>query len=63
MPTPRPIIATIADVKSGIDRLLLSRVTTALATPRPNRAMPMGRPIASTEPKAMMRMITAASTP
>ena len=63
MPTPRPIIATIAEVKSGIDRVWLSSVTTALATPRPNSAMPIGRPIASTEPKAMMRMMTAASTP
>src|SRR6187397_2796046 len=45
MPTPRPIIATIADVKSGIDRVWLSRVTTALETPSPNRAMPIGRPI------------------
>ena len=31
--------------------------------PRPNRAVPIGRPIASTEPKATSRMMTAARMP
>ena len=37
MPTPRPIIATIADVKSGIDRVWLSRVTTARGDAEPEQ--------------------------
>ena len=60
MPTPRPIIATIAVVKSGIDTTLLPSDASADGTPRPNRAMPMGRAMASTEPNATMRMMTAA---
>ncbi len=63
MPTPMPIIATIAVVKSGMAIGLLSSVTSAVAMPRPNSAVPIGRPIASTEPKAMMRMMTAARMP
>ena len=63
MPTPMPIIATIAVVKSGMAIGLLSSVTIAVAQPRPNRAVPIGRPIASTEPKAMIRMTTAARMP
>ncbi len=63
MPTPRPIIATIEVVKSGIVMTLLASDTSAEAMPRPNRAMPIGRPMASTEPKARIRMITAAIRP
>ena len=63
MPTPRPIIATICTVKSGIEMKLLSSETRAVPMPSPNRAVPIGRPIASTEPKARMRMMTAAMMP
>ena len=64
MPTPRPIIAAIGGVKSGIERHVAEQVpTSAEPTPRPNSAVPIGRPIASTEPKARIRMMTAASTP
>ena len=63
MPTPMPIIATIAVVKSGMAMGLLSSVTMAVAQPSPNSAVPIGRPIASTEPKAMIRMTTAARIP
>ncbi len=63
MPTPRPIIAIIALVKSGIVMTLLASATIAEAIPRPNRAMPIGRPIAMTEPNARMRMMTAAMMP
>ena len=63
MPTPSPIIATIDVVKSGILMTLLARDTSAEAMPSPNRAMPIGRPMASTDPKARMRMITAAMRP
>jgi hypothetical protein len=63
MPTPRPIIATIEIVKSGIAMTWLRMPTSADAMPRPNSAMPIGRPIASTEPKATIRMMTAAMMP
>ena len=63
MPTPSPIIATIDVVKSGIVMTLLASATRAEAMPRPNRAMPIGRPMARTEPKARMRMMTAAMMP
>jgi hypothetical protein len=63
MPTPRPIIATIAVVKSGMSMMWLPSVTSAVAMPRPNRAVPIGRPIASTDPKARIKMMTAAMMP
>ncbi len=63
MPTPRPIIATIWTVKSGIDRTCESSVTNAAPVARPTTAVPIGRPIASTEPKARIRMIIAAINP
>ena len=63
MPTPMPIIATIAVVKSGIEITLLPSDTSADPMPSPNSAVPMGSPMASTEPKARMRMMTAASRP
>ncbi len=63
MPTPMPIIATMAVVKSGIEMTWLPIVTSADATPSPKRAVPIGSPIASTEPNARIRMITAAIRP
>ena len=63
MPTPRPIIAAICGPNSGIDRPRDASPTTAVATPRPTVAVPMGRPIAITEPKAIIRMTTAARMP
>ena len=56
-------MATIAVVKSGIEITLLASATSAEAMPRPNSAVPMGSPMASTEPKARMRMMTAAMMP
>src|SRR6476659_10246978 len=63
MPTPRPIIAASCVLKSGIVNTWLPRVTSAMPVNSPNRAVPMGRPMASTEPKAMSRMMTAARMP
>ncbi len=63
MPTPIPIIATMAVVKSGIEMTLLPSDTSADATPNPNSAVPIGSPIASTEPNATIRMMTAAINP
>ena len=63
MPTPRPIIAASCVLKSGIVNTWLPRVTSAMPVNSPNRAVPIGRPMASTEPKAMSRMTTAARMP
>lgn len=63
MPTPTPIIAVIAWVKSGICITLLPSTTSPDAMPRPNRALPIGRPMPSTDPNAMIKMITAAIRP
>ncbi len=48
---------------SGMVMTLLSRVVTAEPRPMPNRATPMGRPMASTEPNAAMRMTMANARP
>ncbi len=56
-------MATIDVVKSGIGITLLNSETREKATPMPNRAMPIGNPIASTDPKAMIKMMTAARMP
>ena len=63
MPTPMPIIATAAVVKSGMSMRLRTTRTSAMPVPIPNSAVPMGSPIASTEPNAMRRMTIAASNP
>ena len=53
MPTPRPIIAAICGAKSGIAKPLETMPRKPMLTPRPKSAVPIGRPIASTEPKAI----------
>ena len=63
MPTPRPIIATSEVVKSGIGNKLLSTMTSEVPTPKPMSAVPIGRPIARTEPKASTKITIAASRP
>ena len=55
--TPRVV------AKSGMVITLLSRAMRALPMPMPARATPMGRPIASTEPKARIRMTMAKARP
>jgi hypothetical protein len=42
---------------------LLSSVTIAVPSPTPNSATPIGRPIASTEPNAMIRITIANAKP
>ena len=49
--------------KSGIVKTLLSSVMMALPRPMPNSATPIGRPMASTEPNATIRMTIAKPTP
>ena len=63
MPTPRPIITPRVVAKSGIESRWLSRAMRALPMPMPARATPMGRPMASTEPKARIRMTIAKARP
>src|SRR6478735_7963720 len=59
MPTPRPIMAAICGVNSGMVVRLDTNTTRALPDARPTRAVPMGRPIASTDPNAIKRMMAA----
>ncbi len=48
---------------SGTESTLLRSVVMAVPTPMPNRATPTGRPMASTEPKATIRMTMAKASP
>ncbi len=63
MPTPRPIITPMKGAKSGTSIRWLARMTKAPPRPMPKSATPTGRPMASTEPKATMRMMTAKASP
>ena len=63
MPTPRPIITASVVVKSGMDTTWLTSVMTMAPVAMPARAVPTGRPMASTEPKATMRMKMAKARP
>ena len=58
-----PTIATAAVVKSGMSTKLRTVSTMAMPVPMPNSAVPIGRPMASTDPNAMSRMIMAAAMP
>ncbi len=48
---------------SGIAITLLRSVMIAVPIPMPNSATPIGRPIASTEPNATIRMMIANASP
>ena len=63
MPTPRPIIEPRIVANSGTDMTLLMSAMNAEPMPMPNRATPMGRPMASTEPNATIRMTMANARP
>ena len=63
MPTPMPIIDASCVVMSGVVNTWLDSATSAKPTPMPNIAVRIGSPIASSEPNAMSRMITAAAMP
>ena len=63
MPTPSPIITPIVVAKSGMVNTLLSRVSATEPAAMPASAVPIGRPVASTEPNARVRMITAKPRP
>ena len=53
MPTPMPIIDATCGVKSGVLKTLATRPTPAVAMATPKSAVTMGRPMATTEPKAI----------
>ena len=49
--------------KSGTSMRWLARMTSAPPRPMPNSATPTGRPIASTDPNATIRMMMAKARP
>ena len=63
MPTPMAIIMTAWLEKLGMLMKLTDRPTRAMPDVMPKRAVMRGRPMASTEPKAMSRMTMAAMKP
>ena len=63
MPTPMPIIVATCGVKFGVGTAIVHRLTPASATATPMRAVRMGRPIATSEPKLSSRMTAAATRP
>ena len=63
MPTPRPIIVATWGVNSGV---FMNRARTEMRLtpiPMPSRAVTIGRPMATTDPKATRSTTTAASRP
>ncbi len=63
MPTPSPIMIPIVAAKSGISMRLLSSTVARTPVPTPARAVAMGRPIASTEPKERISTKMANASP
>ncbi len=58
-----PIIAVTCGANDGTSVKRASNVTIASPMPMPNRAVMIGRPMASTDPNAIKRMSTAARMP
>ena len=56
-------MTAIVEAKSGIDRIWLRNPARIVPRPMPARAMPTGRPIARTDPKARMRTMIAKASP
>ena len=63
MPTPRPSITATVVAKSGIDSTWLSKPARMVPTPMPASAMPIGSPMASTEPNARISTMIAKARP
>ena len=63
MPTPRPIMAIISGPKPGTVMRWLAKSTSPKPIPRPINAVRRGRPMATTDPKAMSMMMMAARIP
>ena len=58
-----PIMAAISGAKFGTTRKWVTSSSRATPIPSPNSAVMMGRPIATTEPKASSMMMMAAVMP
>ena len=63
MPTPSPIIAATVEVKSAVGRTAETSGIALSDRPMPISALTIGNPIATTDPKAISRITTAAARP
>ena len=63
MPTPMPIIIATCVVKSGVGTTADHRPRAAMDATTPTSAVTMGRPMATTDPKATSRITAAARSP
>ncbi len=63
MPTPSPIIAATVEVKSAVGKTVETSGIMLSDKPMPISALTIGSPIATTEPKAINKMTTAAARP
>ena len=63
MPTPSPIIVASVGAAVPMSVVAATSVMTDRPTPRPKSAVPIGRLIATTDPNASSRMITATARP
>ena len=63
MPTPMPIIVATCVVKSGVGTTAAHRPSAAMDAATPTSALTIGRPMATTEPKATSRITAAARSP
>ncbi len=63
MPTPNPIMASISGAKMGTFSTWLSRSSRAKPMAMPNRAVRIGSPMATTDPKAISMINMAPRIP
>ena len=63
MPTPRPTIDPITVAQLGMSTTYATRDREPAPTARPSSAVPIGRPIATRDPKASSRITIATSRP
>ena len=63
MPTPSPIIVAIVVAMEEMSKKFVSTVTVERPTSRPTSAVPIGTPMATTEPNAISSTIIAAMRP
>ena len=63
MPTPMPIMAAISGEKVGTTRTWVSSSSSAMPMPSPKSAVRIGRPMATTDPKASSMIRMAAVMP
>ena len=63
MPTPRPTIDPITIAQLGMSTAYATREREPAPTARPSSAVPIGRPIATSDPKASNKITIATSRP